>query len=78
MKILRPAASLAAVLLFGLSATSAAAAGFRMIEVPADGNDPAITGAIWYPCSAPGGEVAVEGLTITGSPSKGGLPRGRS
>jgi predicted dienelactone hydrolase len=67
MKILRDAASFAAVLLFGLSATSAAAAGFRMIEVPADGNDPAITGAIWYPCAAPAGEVELDGLTIAGT-----------
>jgi dienelactone hydrolase len=68
MKILRDAASFAALLLFGLSATSATAAGFRMIEVPADGNDPAITGAIWYPCAAPAGEVALDRLTIAGTP----------
>jgi hypothetical protein len=51
MKILH-AAELALVA-FGLSAVSAHAAGFRTIEVPANGNDPAIAGAIWYPCAVP-------------------------
>jgi predicted dienelactone hydrolase len=67
MKILLSAASFAAVLLFCLSAANAHAAGFRMIEVPADGDNPAITGAIWYPCSQAPGEVVLEGIIIAGT-----------
>jgi predicted dienelactone hydrolase len=50
-----------------LAAAQVHAAGFRTIEVPADGDDPAITGAIWYPCSEPAGEVKLDGLTIAGT-----------
>jgi predicted dienelactone hydrolase len=50
-----------------LSAVPAQAAGFGMIEVPADADDPAITGAIWYPCSEPTGAVELDGQTIAGT-----------
>jgi predicted dienelactone hydrolase len=42
-----------------LTATLAQAAGFRFIEVPADAGEPALEGAMWYPCSEPPGEIDV-------------------
>jgi predicted dienelactone hydrolase len=33
------------------------AAGFRFIDVPADAEGPAITGALWYPCAEPPGTM---------------------
>lgn len=55
------------VLLFCcLSTATAHAAGFRSIEIPADANHPAITGAMWYPCSLPPGEIVLEAITISG------------
>jgi predicted dienelactone hydrolase len=42
-----------------VAATLAQAAGFRFIEVPADAEGPALTGAMWYPCSEPPGEIDV-------------------
>jgi hypothetical protein len=40
-----------------LAATLAQAARIRFIDVPADTDGPALTGAMWYPCSAPPAEV---------------------
>src|SRR5882757_3799610 len=40
-----------AALALCLVATIAQAAGFRLIEVPADADSPAHSGAMWYPCS---------------------------
>jgi hypothetical protein len=40
-----------------LATTLAQAAGFRFIEVPADAAGPALTGAMWYPCAEPPGEI---------------------
>ena len=37
--------------------TPSFAAGFRFIDVPADAEGPALTGALWYPCAAPLGTV---------------------
>src|SRR5215471_2757251 len=48
-------------------ATFAQAAGFRFIEVPADADGPALTGAIWYPCPEPPGSIEVAGVTIVGT-----------
>ena len=53
-------------LAFCVAATLAQAAGFRFIEVPADGAAPALQGAIWYPCAAPPGEITLPGLTLSG------------
>ena len=53
-------------LAFCVGATLAPAAGFRFIEVPADGAAPALQGAISYPCDAPPGEIALRGLTLQG------------
>jgi predicted dienelactone hydrolase len=47
-------------------ATHAQAAGLRFIEVPADADGPALSGAMWYPCSEPPGEVNVGRMTLPG------------
>lgn len=49
-----------------LLATLAQAAGFSFIEVPADGNGPALRGAVWSPCEAPAGKIALDPLVIAG------------
>ena len=38
-------------------ASAAQAAGFRFIDVPADAEGPAMTGAMWYPCAEPPGTM---------------------
>jgi len=45
-------------------ATFAHAAGLNFIEIPADGEGPAIKGAIWYPCSASPSDFVVDDWTI--------------
>lgn len=67
MKILANVARCFAMLVFGLATVHAQAAGFRKIEVPADGDNPAITGAIWYPCAEPAGKIDLGALTISGT-----------
>jgi predicted dienelactone hydrolase len=47
-----------------LFASGAEAAGIRLIVVPADGDGPALTGAIWSPCALPPYEVEVEGIAL--------------
>jgi predicted dienelactone hydrolase len=49
-----------------LTATFAQAAGFRLIEVPADSDSPALKGAMWYPCSEPPEEIQLGPFTLTG------------
>ena len=46
-----------------LTAAAAQAAGFRFIEAPAG---PALTGAMWSPCSAAPGEIDLGNITVTG------------
>lgn len=43
------------------------AAGVRTIEVPAQGDNPAIAGAMWYPCSEPAGEIHIGAATLVGA-----------
>jgi predicted dienelactone hydrolase len=50
-----------------LTATPAHAAGFRFIAVPADAAGPALTGAMWYPCAAPPGEIQLGPITLPGA-----------
>jgi len=50
-----------------LTATIAQAAGFRLIEVPADADSPALSGAMWYPCSEPPGEIDLGVITLSGA-----------
>jgi predicted dienelactone hydrolase len=62
---LRPIALFAAVC---FSATLAQAAGLRFIEVPADAAGPALRGAVWYPCDAPAGAIALgPAITLQGT-----------
>jgi len=50
-----------------LAAPLAEAAGFRFIDVPADADGPALTGAMWYPCSEPPGKIDLgSGITVSG------------
>jgi predicted dienelactone hydrolase len=65
MKDLLSAARLAILIVLGLIAENASAAGFRTIEIPADVNQPAISGAIWYPCSQPSGEIDLGKLKLS-------------
>lgn len=48
-----------------LTATMTQAAGFRLIEVPAAGDAPALKGAMWYPCTEPPGEITVGSYTLS-------------
>jgi predicted dienelactone hydrolase len=50
-----------------IATITAQAAGFRLIEVPARGDNPAIPGAMWYPCSKPPTDVNLGPLTIPGA-----------
>ncbi len=47
-----------------LTATLAHGAGLRAIDIQADAAGPALTGAVWYPCSQPPAEVDFGGLTF--------------
>jgi predicted dienelactone hydrolase len=49
-----------------LAATLAQAAGLRTIDIQADADGPALTGAVWYPCSQPSGEVEIGKYTLPG------------
>ena len=55
------ALALATLCLWG---TSALAAGFSRIEIPADRGEPAISGAVWSPCAAPPGEVKLGSVAL--------------
>jgi predicted dienelactone hydrolase len=61
MKILVQAALVAVA---NFAAASAQAAGFRQIEIPATGDDAAIVGAIWYPCSQAPRDIDLGNFTI--------------
>jgi predicted dienelactone hydrolase len=56
----------AAALCFG--ATVAQAAGVQFVDVPADAEGPALTGAVWSPCAAPAREVMLGRLIVPGVP----------
>ena len=51
---------------FCLTATLAQAAGFRLIDIAADAEGPAIHGTMWSPCAEPPGEVHIRGRTLPG------------
>jgi len=50
-----------------LTAAVAQAAGFRFIEAPAGPDGPALTGAMWSPCSAAPGEIDLGNATLPGA-----------
>jgi predicted dienelactone hydrolase len=52
---------------FYLTAINAQAAGFRLIEVPATVDSPALAGAMWYPCSEPPTEINLGPITVPGT-----------
>ena len=52
---------------FCLTTTLTHAAGFSFVEVPADKNGPILRGAVWSPCSAPAGRIALDPLVIDGT-----------
>jgi predicted dienelactone hydrolase len=58
------ACKLLSAIIFCVVATVAHAAGFRAIDISADGSNPAIKGAVWYPCSQPPGEVDLGVFTL--------------
>jgi predicted dienelactone hydrolase len=49
------------------TATLTHGAGLRAIDIPADADGPALTGAVWYPCSQPSGEVEIGKITLPGA-----------
>jgi predicted dienelactone hydrolase len=53
-------------LAFCLTGTFAHAAGFQFIDVPADGDNPAMRGAMWYPCAEPAGTIDLGNITLPG------------
>jgi len=59
-------AKILAAIGFCLTATLAQAAGLRAIEAPADTNGPALSGAMWYPCSRPLAGVQIGKFTLRG------------
>jgi predicted dienelactone hydrolase len=63
---------------FYLTAINARAAGFRLIEVPATVDSPALAGAMWYPCAEPPTEINLGPITVPGTKdcpiSSGKLP----
>jgi predicted dienelactone hydrolase len=56
----------ASAIVLCLMATHAQAAGFQFIEVPGDADGPALSGAMWYPCSERPGEVKVGRMMLPG------------
>ncbi|WP_332454846.1 hypothetical protein [Burkholderia ubonensis] len=50
---------------FCLVATLAQAAGFRLLDIPADHDGPTLTGAVWYPCAQPPGSVKLGFLVMS-------------
>ncbi|MGJ7606935.1 alpha/beta hydrolase family protein [Variovorax sp. LT1R20] len=52
--------------IFFLSATLAQAAGFRIVEIPATAEGPALRGAVWTPCASPAGEIRLERYVVVG------------
>lgn len=59
-------AVITAALALSLAATDAEAAGFRFIDVPAEGDQPAMHGGIWYPCAEPAQDIALGDITLRG------------
>ena len=49
-----------------LAAIGARAAGFQFIDIPAEGDAPALHGAVWSPCAAPAGDIKLSNITLPG------------
>ncbi|HWX62404.1 MAG TPA: alpha/beta hydrolase [Bradyrhizobium sp.] len=44
--------------------TTAHAAGLKFIDIPADAEGPALSGAAWYPCATPPGQVELRSIVV--------------
>jgi predicted dienelactone hydrolase len=62
MRLLRLVATIALC----LAAIEARAAGFQFIDIPPDGDAPALHGAVWTPCATPDGEIKLSNMTLPG------------
>jgi len=62
--LLRRIPSLVATLY--LTVATVQAAGLRLIDIPADREGPAMTGAVWSPCVAPAADVIVGNVALPG------------
>jgi predicted dienelactone hydrolase len=60
------ARNLFGAIILGLSATLAQAAGLRTIDISADAGGPALSGAVWYPCSQPAGMADLGRISLPG------------
>jgi predicted dienelactone hydrolase len=52
---------------FFFASTNVLAAGLQLFDVPADAAGSQLTGAVWYPCTAPSHETIVRGRSIVGA-----------
>jgi predicted dienelactone hydrolase len=59
-------AAFALALALCIGTTAAQAAGFRVIDILADAEGPAIHGAIWAPCAEPAAEIELDNVTLPG------------
>ncbi len=50
--------------MFCCAAAMTEAAGLKFIDIPADAEGPALTGAAWYPCAAPAAEVTLRSIVV--------------
>ena len=57
-------AAFALALVLCIGAAAAQAAGFRLIDIPADAEGPAIHGAMWTPCAEPAVEIVLGNGTV--------------
>src|SRR4029450_3594102 len=53
-----------AVVVACVASAKAEAAGFRFIDIPADANGPALTGAVWSPCDQTPQQIRVGRVTL--------------
>jgi predicted dienelactone hydrolase len=60
------ARKLSGAIMLCLTATLAHGAGLRAIDISADAGGPALTGAVWYPCSQPAGMVDLGKISLPG------------
>jgi hypothetical protein len=61
--------SLASILYVAITcfvATTVRAAGVGFIDIPANGQQPPLTGVVWYPCASPVQDVRLHGLKVPG------------
>jgi predicted dienelactone hydrolase len=52
-----------------LATSPAGAAGIRLVDIPASGDNPALRGIVWSPCAAAAGEVTLRDRVFSGTPN---------